>query len=71
MVMVSTEYSTEHLSDKQGFDARFNHNLVRLDYDWEVIYWCMVLQCTKQELEDAVRQVGNSSNDIRNVLRKN
>lgn len=69
--MVSTEYNTEHLSDKQGFGTRLDHSIVRLDYDWEVIYWCMVLQCTKTELEDAVKKVGNSASEIRNLIKGN
>ena len=69
--MVGAEYKTEHLSDKQDVGGRLDHSSVRLDYDWEVIYWCMVLQCTKEELEDAVKKVGNSSNDIRGILAKN
>jgi len=69
--MVSTEYNTAHLSDKQDVGGRFDHGSVRMDYDWEVIYWCMVFQCTKIELENAVRKVGNSSNAIRTILNKN
>lgn len=52
-------------------ENRLNHNIVRLDYDWEVIYWCLVLQCTKKDLEEAVRKVGNSANEIRNLIKGN
>lgn len=54
-----------------GGENRLNHRVVRLDYDWEVIYWCLVLQCTKQDLEDAVGKVGNDSNAIRQLLKGN
>jgi len=68
--MVSTEYTSSHTHDK--LDAsRFDHKEVRLDYDWEVIYWCLVLQCTKEDLENAVRQVGTSANDIRKLIQGN
>lgn len=68
--MVNAEHNIEYLSDKQHA-GRFDHSIIRMDYDWEVIYWCMVLQCTKKELEDAVRKVGNAASDIRQLIRGN
>ena len=67
--MVSTEYNTEHLSDKQDVGGRFDHSSVRLDYDWEVIYWCRVLQCTKQQSIEAVEKVGTSAALLREALK--
>ena len=64
---MDTNVDLSHLSG----ESRLNHKVVRLDYDWEVIYWCLVLQCTKHELEDAVRKVGNNASDIRNLLQGN
>lgn len=67
--MATTEDNAKYLSDKQDVGGGFNHNQVRLDYDWEVIYWCMVLQCTKEQLVAAVEKVGTSAALLRQVLK--
>ena len=66
--MVSAEKTQEHLSDKPAVGG-FDHNSVRLDQEWEVIYWCMVLQCTKQQLIEAVAKVGTSAALLRKALK--
>lgn len=34
--------------------------LVHLNEEWEVIYWCKKFNCKRQDLELAVKTVGNS-----------
>jgi hypothetical protein len=58
--MVSQATNTEN--------RRVNLSEIRMDDEWDVIYWCLVLQCTKRELEEAVRQYGNSSIIVRDLI---
>lgn len=67
--VVSNEADTNVDLSHLGGENRLNHNIVRLDNDWEVIYWCLVLQCTKKDLEDAVNKVGNDSKAIRQLIK--
>jgi hypothetical protein len=47
-----------------------SHEEILLDDEWDVIYWCLVLKCTKSELEAAVRRFGKSSSVIRELIGK-
>lgn len=58
--MVSQATNTEN--------RRVNLSEIRMDDEWDVIYWCLVLKCTKRELEEAVRQYGNSSIVVRDLI---
>jgi hypothetical protein len=58
--MVSQATNTE--------SQRVNLSEIRMDNEWDVIYWCLVLKCTKQELEEMVRQYGNSSTVVRDLI---
>ena len=41
---------------------------INLDQDHEVRYWCRKLDCTEEELRDAVSVVGNSVRTVRKYL---
>lgn len=45
-----------------------SHEEILLEDEWDVIYWCLVLKCTKSELESAVRRYGRSSSVIRELI---
>lgn len=60
--------------EKSGVEAestdngRLNRNEIRLTNEWDVIYWCLVLQCTSKELENLVSLYGPSAAVIKNHL---
>ena len=41
---------------------------INLHQDHEVRYWCKKFSCTKKELQDAVKRVGDSAADVQRYL---
>lgn len=41
---------------------------INVNEDYEVRYWCKALQCTKDELEKAVKSVGTSAQKVRDFM---
>ncbi len=52
-------------SPNKGDDRR-----IKLSEDYEVRYWTEALCVSRAELEDAVREVGDSADEVREHLRK-
>ena len=49
-------------------NGRLNRDEIRLTNEWDVIYWCLVFQCTRAELENLVSLYGTSSAVVKNRL---
>ena len=47
-----------------------NRSRINLEESWEINYWTNALDCKESELRDAIREVGNSSDSVRNYLGK-
>ena len=43
-------------------------NRINLNQSWEVEYWCSELNCTEDELREAVEKVGDSVDAVREYL---
>lgn len=41
---------------------------ISIEEPWEINLWCKILECTEDELFEAIKSVGNSEKDIRNYL---
>lgn len=41
---------------------------ISLEETWEITYWTDELGCTEAELRDAVREVGNAADSVREYL---
>lgn len=54
--------------DRDQNVRRIHHDEILIDDEWEVIYWCLVLKCTKENLIETVRKFGNSSSVVRGLL---
>ncbi len=52
--------------NKTGQDRK----LISLKEPYEVRDWCKSLACTKEELEAAVKAVGNSAEKVREFLKR-
>jgi hypothetical protein len=39
--------------------------LIHLNEDWEIVYWCKKMDCTREEIFEAVKEVGNSPDQVR------
>jgi hypothetical protein len=66
MVPHNTKLRT--VSERRPESRRVNQDEIRIDDEWEVIYWCLVLKCTKENLIETVRRYGNSASVIRDML---
>jgi hypothetical protein len=66
------EPMTDHEKTMRSHEAASwrSHEEILLDDEWDVIYWCLVLKCTKSELEATVRKYGRSSSVIRGLIGK-
>jgi hypothetical protein len=53
-------------TNKTGLDRRF----IALGQDYEVRDWTQTLDCTEEQLREAVRAVGNSASAVRQYLGK-
>jgi hypothetical protein len=67
--MVTHNTKSKAVSDRREESRRVNHDEIRIDDEWEIIYWCLVLKCTKEDLVETVLKFGNSPSVIRDMLR--
>ena len=56
----------DDLNKKRPLDA----SRVNIHEPWEVNYWCSEFNCTKAQLEAAVKFVGTSADRVKNYLKK-
>jgi hypothetical protein len=56
----------DNLSERRPQDAA----RISLSEDWEIMYWTKELECSEDELQDAVQTVGNSAAAVRKYLNK-
>jgi hypothetical protein len=66
--MVPHKTNLKTVSERRPESRRVNQDEIRIDDEWEVIYWCLVLKCTKENLMETVRRYGNSASIVRNML---
>ena len=65
------ESMADHKTERQQLESSWrSHEEILLNDEWDVIYWCLVLKCTKSELEAAVRRFGKSASVIRELIGK-
>jgi hypothetical protein len=57
---------SDNLNNRGPQDGKF----INTSESWEVNYWTSELNCTKEELEEAVREVGNSAEAVRAYLKE-
>jgi hypothetical protein len=57
------------INSLQGMPVR-DRSKVNLSDSSELFYWCRALNCTPQQLKNAVNQAGNSTNAIREQLKR-
>jgi hypothetical protein len=57
---------SDNLSQKRPQDS----NRISLSESWEIQYWTRELNCSEEELKDAVTTVGNSAEAVRKYLNK-
>jgi hypothetical protein len=67
-VMVPHNTKLKTVSERRPESRRVNQDEIRVDDEWEVIYWCRVLKCTKENLMETVGRYGSSPSVIRAML---
>lgn len=55
---------SDNLSKRAPQDGKF----INTSESWEMDYWTSELNCTKEALEEAVKEVGNSAAAVREYL---
>jgi len=58
------------MSDDKTKRGPADSSRINVNEDYEVTYWTGALECTKDELEEAVKAVGTSSKAVREYLVK-
>lgn len=53
------------MADDRSKKGPEDRSKISTSEDWEVRYWCDVLDVTKEELVSAVRAVGNGVDDVK------
>jgi hypothetical protein len=43
---------------------------ISLGEPWEISYWTKICGCTEEELKDAIKRVGNSSQVVKDLFQK-
>jgi hypothetical protein len=57
---------SDNLKDKGPRDR----SRISLSEEWEMNYWAEALNCSREELKEAVEKVGNSADEVRIYLQK-
>jgi len=57
---------SDDLNQRHGQDRK----RINMNEDWEVAYWTKELGVNRDELERAVREAGNSVDDVRQHLKR-
>ncbi len=55
---------SDNLKKKKPLDSK----RVSLSQQWEIDYWCDKFNCTEEELDNAVANVGDSAREVEDYL---
>lgn len=58
------------MSDNLENKGAQDRSKISLNESWEVKYWTTYLSCTEEELREAIKKYGNSSQYIKDVFQK-
>ena len=58
------------MADNLNKRAPQDGNFINTSEQWEIDYWTETLNCSEEELREAVRAAGNSSDAVREYLNK-
>jgi hypothetical protein len=61
---------TPPMSDNKDLRNQSDRSRISLEQEHEVRYWTQALGVTREELEEAVKAAGNSSQKVREHLKK-
>jgi len=61
-----TNYMADNLKDRGPQDR----SRISMSEDWEIDYWTKELNCSEEELRDAISKAGSSVESVREFLRR-
>jgi len=58
------------MSDNLNKKAPQDASRISTSEKWEIDYWCDTLNCSEDELKQAVKKVGNSAQAVKDYFKK-